>query len=43
MLILCGADDRGLMYAALDTADRVGWSTNSSDLFREVRDVQEQA
>jgi len=42
MLILCGADDRGLMYAALDTAERVGWSTKSSDPFHEVHDVQEQ-
>ncbi len=42
MLILCGADDRGLMYAALDTAERVGWSTTPSDPFREVHDVQEQ-
>src|SRR6266581_6199424 len=42
ILILCGADDRGLMYAALDTAERVGWSTKSSDPFHEVHDVQEQ-
>jgi len=41
MLILCGSDDRGLMYAALDTAGRVGWSTNSSDPFHEVYDLQE--
>lgn len=25
-LILCGADDRGTMYAALDAADRVSWA-----------------
>ena len=25
-VILCGADSRGLMYAALDTADRIRWS-----------------
>ena len=33
MLVLCGGDDRGLMYAALDTADRVGWSPDPSDPF----------
>lgn len=27
LLVLCGADDTGLMYAALDTADRIGWSS----------------
>src|SRR5437764_9885820 len=25
-VVLCGADNRGLMYAALDTADRVSWT-----------------
>ena len=41
MLVLCGGDDRGLMYAALDTADRVGWSPDPSDPFSEVHDSEE--
>jgi hypothetical protein len=40
-LILAGADDRGLMYAELDVADRIGWSTNSADPFREVHPITE--
>jgi hypothetical protein len=40
-LLVSGADDRGLMYALLDVADRVGWSSNSSRPFSEVRNVQE--
>ena len=36
---LRGGDARGLMYAALDTADRVAWS--SSDPFQYVRDTAE--
>ena len=44
-LVLCGADDRGLMYAALDAAARVGWTqstgSRSTDPFREIRDVSE--
>jgi hypothetical protein len=38
---LRGADATGLMYAALDTADRVGWG-NGPDPFAEVRQVSEQ-
>ena len=40
-LVLCGSDARGLMYAALDTADRVSWAGNPSDPFSEVRDTSE--
>ncbi|MEK7755116.1 MAG: hypothetical protein AAB654_24530, partial [Acidobacteriota bacterium] len=40
-LILCGSDARGLMYAALDTADRVSWSNSPRDPFSEVRDISE--
>ncbi|MHC4558324.1 MAG: hypothetical protein ACYS80_13585, partial [Planctomycetota bacterium] len=40
-LLVSGADDRGLMYALLDVADRIGWSSNSSGPFSEVRNVQE--
>ena len=41
-LVLCGADDRGLMFALLDTAERVGWAKNSTKPFSEVRDTTEQ-
>jgi hypothetical protein len=40
-LVLCGADDRGLMYAALDVADRIGWTTDSANPFAAVRDIEE--
>ncbi len=40
-LILCGSDARGLMYAALETADRVSWSSKPRDPFTEVRDASE--
>ncbi|MHC4534295.1 MAG: beta-N-acetylhexosaminidase family protein [Planctomycetota bacterium] len=40
-LLVSGADDRGLMYALLDVADRIGWSRNSSRPFSEVRNVRE--
>ncbi|HVU33184.1 MAG TPA: hypothetical protein VHE61_07095 [Opitutaceae bacterium] len=40
-LLLAGADDRGLMYAELDTAERVGWSTDPTDPFTAVRDITE--
>jgi hypothetical protein len=38
---LRGADATGLMYAALDTADRVGWGSGA-DPFADVRQVSEQ-
>src|SRR5450759_4187821 len=38
-IALRGSDARGLMYAALDTADRVGWS--SGDPFQYVRNTTE--
>jgi hypothetical protein len=41
-LVLYGADDRGLMYASLDAADRIGWVAGGADPLAEVRDVQEQ-
>ena len=40
-IILAGSDDSGLMYAALDLADRVGWSTNGADPFQFAKDVSE--
>lgn len=41
MLALCG-DDRGLMYAALDTAMRVRWAKGADNPFRDVRPLVEQ-
>ncbi len=41
-LDLSGGDARGLMYAALDTADRAGWSGTGKDPFARVRDVSEE-
>ncbi len=40
-LLVSGSDDRGLMYALLDVADRIGWSSDPSRPFSEVRDIQE--
>ena len=42
LLVLCGADNAGLMYAALDTADRIGWSAGPGDVLGRVRTVSEQ-
>jgi hypothetical protein len=39
-LLVSGGDDRGLMYALLDVADRVGWA-DGKDPLREVRDARE--
>ena len=40
-VILWGSDVRGLMYAALDVADRVSWSEKAGDPFAHIRDMQE--
>jgi len=40
-LILCGGDARGLMYAALDTAERVAWGRDPADPFEHVRNTSE--
>ena len=40
-LLVSGTDDRGLMYALLDVADRIGWSTDAVDSLKEVRDARE--
>jgi dienelactone hydrolase len=40
-LLVSGADDRGLMYALLDLADRVGWAADPNNPLSEVRDVTE--
>jgi hypothetical protein len=38
---LTGGDARGLMYAALDTADRVSWCDGAGGPFQYVRDASE--
>lgn len=37
-----GFDDRGLMYALLDIATRIGWSTNKGNPMSEVKEITEQ-
>ena len=39
--LLVGSDDRGLMYAELDVADRIGWSTDLGSPFSEIRPCAE--
>jgi hypothetical protein len=41
--VLAGSDDRGLMYAELDAADRIGWSADRAAPFSELRDTTETA
>src|ERR1019366_3990798 len=38
---VAGADARGLMYALLDVADRVGWAKSAGQPFSEVREAEE--
>jgi hypothetical protein len=38
---LAGSDERGLMYAELEVAERIGWSTNAESPLSEVRDTIE--
>ncbi|MCB7130140.1 MAG: hypothetical protein J3T61_11450, partial [Candidatus Brocadiales bacterium] len=40
-LLVIGADDRGLMYALLDIAESVGFSTDTENPFSEVKDALE--
>jgi hypothetical protein len=40
-VILCGSDAPGLMYAALDAADRVSWSKDINDPFAHIGDAGE--
>jgi hypothetical protein len=42
ILSIEGADDRGLMFAALDAADRVGWARDPADPLSEIREITEQ-
>ncbi len=39
--LIGGSDDRGLMYALLDVADRVSWSADPADPFAHVRNTAE--
>ena len=41
VLLITGADARGLMYALLDVADRVGWAKSIERPFSEVREGAE--
>ncbi|MFC1603578.1 hypothetical protein ACFL5F_01000 [Planctomycetota bacterium] len=41
VLLVSGADDRGLMYALLDVADRIGWSENPQNPLSEVQNIEE--
>ena len=41
VVLAAGADERGLMYALLDVADRVGWAKPGAGPFSEVRDALE--
>ena len=40
-LLISGRDDRGLMYALLDVAERIGWAKEKSVPLSEVEDVIE--
>jgi len=41
VLLVGGGDGRGLMYALLDVADRIGWAEKPADPLSEVRDAAE--
>ncbi|GAG00443.1 unnamed protein product, partial [marine sediment metagenome] len=41
LLLVTGGDDRGLMYALLDVADRIGWAGDPKSPLSEVRNAQE--
>jgi hypothetical protein len=40
-IVVAGSDGSGLMYAALDLADRVGWTTNGTNPFQFAQDATE--
>ncbi len=40
-VLICGSDEVGLMYAALDVAKRISWGENPADLFEYVAEVTE--
>jgi hypothetical protein len=39
--VISGYDDRGLMYALLDVANRIGWSSQSGSPMIEVKEITE--
>ena len=41
MLVVSGRDDRGLMYALLELAERIGWATEKSSPLSEVENTIE--
>ena len=41
VLLVSGGDDRGLMYALLDVADRIGWAKDAKRPLSEVQDADE--
>jgi len=41
VLLVSGADDRGLMYALLDVAERIGWAEDAQNPLSEVRNIEE--
>ncbi|MCK4958553.1 MAG: hypothetical protein KAT00_04125, partial [Planctomycetes bacterium] len=42
ILLISGTDDRGLMYAELDVADRIGWAQDDDMPFGRVRNIMEE-
>lgn len=40
--VISGYDDRGLMYALLDAAERIGWSENAASPLAEMEEITEQ-
>jgi hypothetical protein len=40
-VVICGADARGLMYAAIDTAERLSWRSSRKDPFESIHDTVE--
>ncbi len=40
-VLLAGSDDRGLMYALLELADRIGWAKSNATLLSDVHDAVE--
>jgi hypothetical protein len=41
VLLVSGADDRGLMYGLLDVADRIGWVEDPKNALSEVSNIEE--
>ena len=40
-LLLAGSDERGLLYALLDAAERIGWTKPGGDPFVHIRNISE--